>query len=208
MCTRPRLLPPTSGSPRCKPPAHAARARVPARARTAPRRPVARPRCACLLRRLSTIGLLVLPALGWVAFNILQPAFNQLNRQNEIREEAKSSQSAPSRGSSKKKRGLAGAVGLGAALSMFAAQQAEAATELHQLAASDNRWVAPRPPPAAARDAAPSACAGCMHDAGRVGSMLAARAGSGGCCLTRRMYVHTTPATLLARCVHIRSALR
>jgi hypothetical protein len=36
-------------------------------------------------------------------------------------------------------RGLAGAVGLGAALSMAAAQQAEAAAELSQLAASDNR---------------------------------------------------------------------
>jgi hypothetical protein len=26
--------------------------------------------------------------LGWVGFNILQPALNQLNRQNEIKEEA------------------------------------------------------------------------------------------------------------------------
>ncbi len=40
-----------------------------------------------------------------------------------------------------KKRGLAGAVGLGAALSMAAAQQASAATELAQVAASDNRCV-------------------------------------------------------------------
>jgi hypothetical protein len=48
-----------------------------------------------------------------------------------------SSSAPPKR--TQKKRGLAGAVGLGAALSMAAAQQAEAATELSQLAASDNR---------------------------------------------------------------------
>jgi photosystem II PsbY protein len=82
--------------------------------------------------RLGTISLLFLPALGWVAFNILQPAFNQLNRMNEIKGEAASS-------GGRKKRGLAGAVGMGAALSMMAAQQADAATELSQLAASDNR---------------------------------------------------------------------
>jgi len=85
--------------------------------------------------RLSTISLLLLPALGWVGFNILQPALNQLNRQNEIKAEAQAATSSGGR----KKRGLAGAVGLGAALSMFAAQQADAATELSQLAASDNR---------------------------------------------------------------------
>jgi photosystem II PsbY protein len=83
--------------------------------------------------RLSTISLLFLPALGWVAFNILQPAFNQLNRMNEIKEEVKGASGG------RRKRGLAGAVGLGAALSMLAAQQAEAATELSQLAASDSR---------------------------------------------------------------------
>jgi photosystem II PsbY protein len=86
--------------------------------------------------RLSTISLLFLPALGWVAFNIVQPALNQLNRQNEIREEA-----TAGGGGGRRKRGLAGAVGLGAALSVFAAQQADAATELAQLAGSDNRYV-------------------------------------------------------------------
>jgi photosystem II PsbY protein len=84
--------------------------------------------------RLSTISLLFLPALGWVAFNMAQPFFNQLNRMSEIKEEA-----VPARAGGKKKRGLAGAVGMGAALSMMAAQQADAATELSQLAASDNR---------------------------------------------------------------------
>ena len=65
---------------------------------------------------------------------MFQPALNQLARQNEIKEDAAGS-------SGRKKRGVAGAVGLGAALSLFAAQQADAATELAQLAASDNRWA-------------------------------------------------------------------
>jgi photosystem II PsbY protein len=95
--------------------------------------------CPCC-NRLGTISLLFLPVIGWVGFNILQPAFNQLNRQNEIREEAVAATGKSSGG--RKKRGVAGAVGLGAALSMFAAQNADAATELSQLAASDNRCVA------------------------------------------------------------------
>jgi len=80
--------------------------------------------------RLGTISLLFVPALGWVAFNILQPLFNQLDRMNEIKGESKGG---------KKKRGVAAAVGLGTALSMAVAQQADAATELSQLAAADNR---------------------------------------------------------------------
>lgn len=43
-------------------------------------------------------------------------------------------------GPSKKRRGIAGAVGLGAALSLAAAQQADAATEIAQLAAGDGRF--------------------------------------------------------------------
>ncbi|WIA23898.1 hypothetical protein OEZ85_013547 [Tetradesmus obliquus] len=86
--------------------------------------------------RLGTIALLFAPVVGWVAFNMAQPALNQLARQNEIKEEAAA---ATGRSGSKKKRGVAGAVGLGAALSLFAAQNADAATELSQLAASDNR---------------------------------------------------------------------
>jgi photosystem II PsbY protein len=46
---------------------------------------------------------------------------------------------APAPKSSKKRRGVATAVGLGAAASMLLAQNAEAATEVAQLAASDNR---------------------------------------------------------------------
>jgi hypothetical protein len=47
--------------------------------------------CSCALvchRRLGTLSLLFLPALGWVAFNIAQPFFNQVNRMNEIKAEA------------------------------------------------------------------------------------------------------------------------
>jgi hypothetical protein len=89
-----------------------------------------------LFCRLGTIALLFAPVVGWVGFNMAQPFFNQMNRMNEIKSEA-----AGASAGGRKKRGLAGAVGLGAALSMAAAQQAEAATELSQLAASDNRWV-------------------------------------------------------------------
>eukprot|EP00878_Enallax_costatus_P047074 GHUV01057454.1.p1 GENE.GHUV01057454.1~~GHUV01057454.1.p1 ORF type:complete len:148 (-),score=56.42 GHUV01057454.1:55-498(-) len=85
--------------------------------------------------RFGTISLLFVPALAWVAFNMFQPALNQLDRQSEIKVEAVGAVARVSR----KKRGVAGAIGLGAALSMFAAQQADAATEVAQLAASDNR---------------------------------------------------------------------
>jgi photosystem II PsbY protein len=85
--------------------------------------------------RFGTIALLFLPALGWVAFNIFSPLLNQLSRMNELNADA----AAPKAGG-KKRRGIAGAVGLSAALSLAAASQAEAATEVAQLAASDNRF--------------------------------------------------------------------
>ncbi|KIY97984.1 photosystem II PsbY protein [Monoraphidium neglectum] len=84
--------------------------------------------------RIGIIALLFLPAVGWVAFNILGPLTNQLSRMSEA-----NAAPAPKAKPGKKKRGFAGAVGLGAALSLAAAQQAEAATEVAQLAASDNR---------------------------------------------------------------------
>ena len=59
------------------------------------------------------------PALGWVLFNILKPALNQLNKM---------------RGA----KSFVGALGLGAAGSMLTADQANAAQEVAQLAA-DNR---------------------------------------------------------------------
>lgn len=68
---------------------------------------------------------LLVPVLGWVGFNIFGPASRQLQ-----------SMSAPSSGT--KRKGAAVAVGLTAA-SLFAADQADAATEFTQLAASDNR---------------------------------------------------------------------
>jgi hypothetical protein len=65
--------------------------------------------CVCLslslsLCRLGTIALLFLPVVGWVGFNILQPAFNQLNRQNEIREEAVGSTKKASKPAPKKRK--------------------------------------------------------------------------------------------------------
>ncbi|KIZ01880.1 hypothetical protein MNEG_6079 [Monoraphidium neglectum] len=81
--------------------------------------------------RLGTIALLFAPAVAWVGFNMLQPLNNQLDRMSEMN-------AAPAPKAAKR-RGVASAVGLGAALSLFAAQQAEAATEIAQLAASDNR---------------------------------------------------------------------
>eukprot|EP00877_Chromochloris_zofingiensis_P011058 jgi/Chrzof1/6205/Cz17g15140.t1_PSBY[v5.2] len=86
--------------------------------------------------RISTIALLFAPALGWVAFNMLQPALNQLARQNEIIQESKGN---VRRSAKAARRGVVGAVGMGAAMSMFAAQQADAATEIAQMAATDNR---------------------------------------------------------------------
>jgi hypothetical protein len=83
-------------------------------------------------RSLGTISLLFLPALGWVAFNILGPLTNQLSRMNEMASE-------DTKPAGKKRRGVAGAVGLGAALALATAQQADAATELAQVAASDGR---------------------------------------------------------------------
>ena len=68
-----------------------------------------------------------------MAFNILGPLTNQLNRMSEL-----NSESAP-KSAPKKRRGIAGAVGLGAALSLAAVQQADAATELAQVAAGDGR---------------------------------------------------------------------
>jgi photosystem II PsbY protein len=75
--------------------------------------------------------LLLLPlaaALGWVGFNILGPAKNQLD-------DMSSKNQAPV---GSKKKSVAGAVGIGAA-SLLAAGNADAATEVIRLAASDNR---------------------------------------------------------------------
>ncbi|KAI8476953.1 MAG: hypothetical protein J3K34DRAFT_203010 [Monoraphidium minutum] len=85
--------------------------------------------------RLGTIALLFVPAIGWVAFNMLSPLTNQLARMTEMAGEP-----APKAAKAGKRRGVAGAVGLGAALSLAAAQSAEAATEIAQLAAGDNRF--------------------------------------------------------------------
>jgi hypothetical protein len=59
--------------------------------------------CLSLFCRLGTIALLFLPVIGWVGFNILQPALNQLNRQAEIKEEASGSTSRKSSKPSKRR---------------------------------------------------------------------------------------------------------
>ena len=65
------------------------------------------------------------PALGWVAFNILQPGLNQLNNMQE---------------KNAKRKGLAAGVGgLSAAALMGMPEAADAATEAMQLADLDAR---------------------------------------------------------------------
>lgn len=73
--------------------------------------------------RLGVLSLLLLPAVGWVTFNIGGPALNQLKGM-DTKTKAKA-------------RALAAGLGLGAAL--MVAQQADAAQEVAQLAAGDNR---------------------------------------------------------------------
>ncbi|CAI5482130.1 unnamed protein product [Closterium sp. Yama58-4] len=69
--------------------------------------------------RAGSLLIVLLPALGWVLFNILRPALNQLDKM-------------------KGKKGIAAALGLGAA-GLLAAPQAEAAQQIAELADSDNR---------------------------------------------------------------------
>ncbi|CAI5506029.1 unnamed protein product [Closterium sp. Naga37s-1] len=69
--------------------------------------------------RAGALLIVLLPALGWVLFNILQPALNQLNKM-------------------KGKKSVVGALGLGAA-GMLVAPHAEAAQKIAELADSDNR---------------------------------------------------------------------
>ncbi|XP_024383068.1 uncharacterized protein [Physcomitrium patens] len=81
-------------------------------------------------RGLIIIGLL-LPAIGWVLFNILRPALNQFEKmQNQGNTGASSS----------RKRGVVGALGLGGA-SMLLAPHADAAQEIANLADSDSRGL-------------------------------------------------------------------
>ncbi|CAK0784971.1 hypothetical protein CVIRNUC_008176 [Coccomyxa viridis] len=75
--------------------------------------------------RLGIIATLALPAVGWVLFNIGGPALNQLANMD------KSNKMRP-------KMSLAAGLGLGTAL-LLASGKADAAQEISQLAASDNR---------------------------------------------------------------------
>ncbi|PNH00626.1 Photosystem II core complex proteins psbY, chloroplastic [Tetrabaena socialis] len=71
--------------------------------------------------RAGIIATLLVPAVGWVAFNILGGLQAQLKQMDD------------------KRKAVPAAVGLGAAATLLFAQQAEASTELATLAASDNR---------------------------------------------------------------------
>ncbi|GAB4818939.1 hypothetical protein N2152v2_005985 [Parachlorella kessleri] len=80
--------------------------------------------------RFGVIALLFVPVLGWVAFNIAQPFFNQLSAMDEQKQG----------GSGKRKRSVAVGLGLGlGAAALLGAGQADAATEAMQLAAGDGR---------------------------------------------------------------------
>jgi len=87
--------------------------------------------------RLGAVALILLPAVGWVLFNILGPAKNQLDgmRANKPRTVA------PKRKPTKvirRKRGVVAGLGL-AASGLIAAQSADAATMVGQVADADNR---------------------------------------------------------------------
>jgi photosystem II PsbY protein len=70
--------------------------------------------------RLGIIATLFLPVVGWVLFNIFGPAKNQLDNMG--------------------RRGLVAGLGLSAA-ALLSSESAEAAEEVAQLAASDNRFL-------------------------------------------------------------------
>ncbi|XP_024363477.1 uncharacterized protein [Physcomitrium patens] len=80
-------------------------------------------------RGLIIIGLL-LPAVGWVLFNILRPALNQIEKMQDQGNAAAIT----------RKRGVIGALGLGTA-SLFLAPHADAAQEIATLADSDSRGL-------------------------------------------------------------------
>lgn len=79
--------------------------------------------------RIGILATLFVPALGWVGFNIGQPLLSQLGRMDEM---------AGSPAKKSIKRSFAAAVGLSAAALMLA-DSASAATEVAQLAGTDNR---------------------------------------------------------------------
>lgn len=70
--------------------------------------------------RLAMVATMMLPALGWVAYNILEPAMGQYRNM--------------------RLKSTAVGLGLGAA-ALFSAQQAQAANEIAELAAGDNRLL-------------------------------------------------------------------
>lgn len=79
--------------------------------------------------RVLIIATVLLPVAGWVLFNISGPALNQINNMSNKQKNI-----------ARRARGVAGAIGISAA-SLIAAQQADAASEVAQLAAGDNRFL-------------------------------------------------------------------
>ncbi|MEW5297664.1 MAG: hypothetical protein WDW36_000859 [Sanguina aurantia] len=94
--------------------------------------------------RIGAIATLFVPVLGWVGFNMLQPLAAQLETAKAFAQDAEPEQAKPSKAkkAGKKVRSLAGAVGMGLATSMLVSEQAQAATEVAQLAESDTRIFA------------------------------------------------------------------
>jgi photosystem II PsbY protein len=98
--------------------------------------------------RIGVIASLFVPALAWVGFNMLQPILNQAGLEAHMLNDL-SDMSNTLHGflqldkmTEKKdsaKRSITAAIGLGAAASLLLAENADAATEVAQLAASDNR---------------------------------------------------------------------
>lgn len=92
--------------------------------------------------RLFVIATLFLPVVGWVLFNIGGPALNQLN--NAINKQPKTpgfKKAQKTVAKATKRRAAVGAIaGLSAASLLAAAPQADAAQEVLQLAAGDNRF--------------------------------------------------------------------
>ncbi|CAD7698000.1 unnamed protein product [Ostreobium quekettii] len=90
--------------------------------------------------RLGSVFLILLPALGWVLFNILEPAQNQLDRMQGGKPKVAAPKPKPKKVVKKKviKRAVVAGLGL-AASGLLATQSADAATLMGQVAESDNR---------------------------------------------------------------------
>eukprot|EP00798_Chlamydomonas_sp_ICE-L_P026598 gene26598-18380_t len=78
--------------------------------------------------RVTAIASIFVPALGWVAFNALQPLMNQVSQMDDDNRSSK--------------RSIAVGSGLGVAATLLVAEQAQAASEVAQLGGLDPRVAA------------------------------------------------------------------